>query len=213
MGFYLNDYFVANGISLRKRVSELFDQLEHDRELAKVFIQNPIVVLQSKVFSEFPVADEESVTAANQLLFSVLANEKFVKWTEKYQKSLMDHYNKTGEIPDKREMLQALARGIIEHGDPKILTDLLELSQTSTTPTEAFGFRHVWYYVEYYAWAYVYFFFVFIYAFANADQISLLDDKQQMVTISPKELRSLAEQMVKYAKQMREQPKEKTPKK
>src|SRR3974377_2011634 len=114
MGFYLNEYFVANGISLRKRVSELFDQLEHDRELAKVFIQNPVVVLQSKVFPEFQVTDEESANAANQLLFSVLTNEQFMKWTEKYQKSLMDHYNKTGEIPDKKEMLQALARGIIE---------------------------------------------------------------------------------------------------
>ncbi|HME45437.1 MAG TPA: hypothetical protein VKF36_20260 [Syntrophorhabdales bacterium] len=212
MGFYLNDYLIANGVSLRKRVSELFDQLEQDRELAKVFIQNPTVVLQSKIFPEFPATDEESVSAANQLLFSVLTNEKFTKWTEKYQKSLMDRYNKTGKIPDKKELLQGLARGIIEHGDPKILTDLLELSQTSTTPTEAFGFRHVWYYVEYYAWAYIYIFFIFLYAFANADKISLFDEKQHMVMISPKELRSLAEQMVKYAKQMRER-KEKTPEK
>jgi hypothetical protein len=212
MGFYLNDYLIANGVSLRKRVSELFDQLEQDRELAKVFIQNPTVVLQSKIFPEFPATDEESVSAANQLLFSVLTNEKFTKWTEKYQKSLMDRYNKTGKIPDKKELLQGLARGIIEHGDPKILTDLLELSQTSTTPTEAFGFRHVWYYVEYYAWAYIYIFFIFLYAFANADKISLFDEKQHLVMISPKELRSLAEQMVKYAKQMREH-KEKTPEK
>ena len=212
MGFYLNDYLIANGVSLRKRVSELFDQLEQDRELAKVFIQNPTVVLQSRIFPEFPVIDEESVSAANQLLFSVLTNEKFTKWTEKYQKSLMDRYNKTGKIPDKKELLQGLARGIIDHGDPKILTDLLELSQTSTTPTEAFGFRHVWYYVEYYAWAYIYIFFIFLYAFANADKISLFDEKQQLVMISPKELRSLAEQMVKYAKQMREG-REKTPEK
>jgi hypothetical protein len=212
MGLYLNDYLVANGISLRKRVSELFDQLEQDRELAKVFIQNPIVVLQSKVFPEFPVADETSVNAANQLLFSVLTNERFMQWAKKYQKSLMAHYNKTGEIPDKRELLQTVARGIIEHGDPKILTDLLDLSQTSTAATSV-GFRHVWYYVEFYAWAYIYFFYIFIYAFANADTISLLDEKQQVVTISPKELRSLAEQMVEYAKQMRDQSKEKTPEK
>jgi hypothetical protein len=211
MGFYLNDYLVANGTSLRKRVSELFDQMEQDRELARVFIQNPIVVLQSKVFPEFHITDQESVNAANQLLFSVLTNEKFMRWTEKYQKSLIDRYNKTGEVPDKKELLQTLAKGIIQHGDAKILTDLLELSQTSSTPTP-FGIRHVWYYVEFYAWAYIYIFYIYIFAFGRADKMSLFDEKQQMVTISPKELRSLAEQIVKHAKQMREQSsKEKPP--
>jgi hypothetical protein len=212
MGFYLNDYLVANGISLRKRVSELFDQLEKDRELAKVFVQNPIVVLQSKVFPELFVADEESVHAANQLLFSVLNNDKFMKWSEKYQKSLMDHYNKTGKIPEKKELLQALARGIIEHGDPQILGDLLGLPQAAGLETDL-GFRHTWFYVEYYAFAYIYIFYFFIYAFANADKISVLDENLRMVMISPKELRALAEQMVKYARQMREHPQEKTPEK
>ena len=68
MGFFLNDYLVANGINLRKRVSDLFDELEKNPELAKVFIHNPSLVLQSKVLPEFEVIDEDSISAANQLV-------------------------------------------------------------------------------------------------------------------------------------------------
>ena len=82
MGFYLNDYLVANGISLRKRISELFDELQKNQELAQVFIRNPITVLQSKLLPEFKDADEELINAANQLLYSVLTNEKFMDWLE-----------------------------------------------------------------------------------------------------------------------------------
>jgi hypothetical protein len=212
MGFYLNEYLVAQGISLRKRVSELFDQLAKDQELAQVFIRNPIVVLQSKVFPEFPIADEASGNAANELLYSVLNNEKFMKWTEEYQKSLVEQYNRTGKIPERKELLQDLAKGIMEHGDPKILSDLLALPE-AYLPEMPLGFRHVWYYVEFYAWAYVYFFYYLIFAFGLPNKVSILDENQKIVTISPKELRSLAEQMIQYAKKMREQGKGKTPKK
>jgi hypothetical protein len=39
-------------------------------------------------------------------------------------------------------------------------------------------------------------------------QASLLDENQKIVTVSPKELKSLSEQMVNYAKKMREQTEE-----
>jgi len=68
MGFFLNDYLIANGTSLRKRVSDLFDELEKNPELPKVFIHNPSLVLQSKVLPEFEVIDEDSINAANQLV-------------------------------------------------------------------------------------------------------------------------------------------------
>jgi hypothetical protein len=71
------------------------------------------------------------------------------------------------------------------------------------------GWRHVWYYVEYYAWAYIYFFYVFVWAIGYPDKMSVLDENQKIVTISPKELKSLAVQMVKYAKKIRAQEEEK----
>ena len=90
MGFFLNDYLVANGISLRKRVSDLFNELEKNDELAKVFIQNPTLVMLNKVLPEFEVIEENSINAANRLLFSVLSNEKFLKWTQEYGTKLID---------------------------------------------------------------------------------------------------------------------------
>jgi hypothetical protein len=209
MGFYLNDYLVANGISLRKRISDLFDELQKNPELSQVFIKNPITVLQSKLLPEFKDADEELINAANQLLYSVLTNEKFMNWLEKYHTKLVNQYNETGKMPNKKTILQAFTKGIMENGDPKILSDLLEVPPKIIAST-SLGWRHVWYYVEYYAWAYIYFFYVWIFAFGPVDRVSLLDENKIIITIAPKELKLLAEQIVKHAKEIREQDKEST---
>jgi hypothetical protein len=202
MGFFLNDYFVANGISLRKRVSDLFDELEKNDELAQVFIQNPTLVMLSKVLPEFEVIEENSINAANQLLFSVLSNDKFLKWTQDYGAKLIDQYNKTGKVPDKKKILQAFAKGIIEYGDERILGDLLEIPQTFNWSEELV--EHWWFY--YHIILAIEFFYIFVYDYivVGANRISLLDENQKIVTISPKELKSLAEQMIKYSKKMRE---------
>jgi hypothetical protein len=207
MSFFLNDYLVANGISLRKRVSDLFDELEKNNELAKVFIQNPTLVLQSKVLSEFEVIEENSINAANQLLFSVLSNDKFLKWTQDYGTKLIDQYNKTGKVPDKKKILRAFAKGIIEYGDPKMISNILEMPQELIESTSGLVDRW-WFY--YHIIAFIEFFYIFIYDYiiVGPDRISLLDENQKIVTISPKELRSLAEQMVTHAKEMRTQAEE-----
>jgi hypothetical protein len=209
MSFFLNDYLVANGISLRKRVSDLFDELEKNPELAKVFIRNPFLVLQSKVLPEFAVMNEDSINAANQLLYSVLSNDKFMKWAETYGAKLIDQYNKTGKIPDKKKMLRAFAKGIIEYGDPRILSDLLEIpKQLDESLSELV--EHWWLYYHIIVFIEFYYIFIYDYIVVGPDRISLLDENQKIVTISPKELKSLAEQMVKHAKKMRTQAEENT---
>lgn len=202
MVFFLNDYLVANGISLRKRISDLFDELEKNPELAQVFVRNPVLVLQSKVLPEFTVMDEDAIDAANQLLYSVLSNDKFMKWTQDYGAKLIDQYNKTGKLPDKKKILHAFAKGIVEYGDPRILSDLLEIPQTQIE-SESGLVEHWWLY--YHIIVFIEFFYIFNYDYiiVGPDRISLLDEKQQIVTISPKELKSLAEQMIKYSKKMR----------
>jgi hypothetical protein len=201
MGFFLNDYLVANGISLRKRISDLFDELEKNNELAQVFIQNPTLVMLSKVLPEFEMIEEDSINAANQLLFSVLSNDKFLKWTQDYGSKLIDQYNKTGKVPDKKKILRAFAKGILEYGDERILGDLLEIPQNFNWSEELV--EHWWFY--YHIILAIEFFYIFVYDYivVGANRISLLDENQKIVTISPKELKSLAEQMIKYAKQMR----------
>lgn len=207
MGFFLNDYLVANGISLRKRVSDLFDELEKNNELSKVFVQNPTLIMLSKVLPEFEVIEENSINAANQLLFSVLSNDKFLKWTQDYGTKLIDQYNKTGKVPDKKKILRAFAKGIIEYGDPKLLSDILQIPQELMESSSGLVDRW-WFY--YHIIAFIEFFYIFNYDYiiVGPDRISLLDENQKIVTISPKELKSLAQQLVSYANKIRTQTEE-----
>ena len=214
MEFYLSDYFVANGVSLRERVSELFDELGKNTELAQVFIRNPILVLQKKVFPELGDLNEELLDAANQFLYSALSNDKFMQWLDKYQARLITQYNRTKKIPSKNKVLQDLSKALIETGDSTILADLLEISfKASPKPlymnsyfdsvfllaTKLAVFLTVFVKNDI-AVTYEYFFSITIYG--PPDKISLLKN-QQIVTISPRELKSLAEKMVNHAKKMR----------
>jgi len=220
MDFYLNDYFVANGVSLRDRVSELFDELERNTELAQVFIRNPILVLQEKVFPELGDLNEEILDAANQFLYSVLSNDQFMRWLEKYQVRLINQYNRTKKIPTRNKVLRDLARAFIETGDSKILADLLDVSfKASPKPLYLNSYFDSFFLLatklavfltvfvkSHIAVSHEYFFSITIYG--PPDKISLLKD-QQIVTISPRELKSLSEKMVNHAKKMRARAEEK----
>jgi hypothetical protein len=223
MDFYLNDYLFANGISLRKRVSDLFDELEKNPELAQVFIRNPILVLQSKILPEFGVLGEDSINAANQFLYSALSNDKFKKWLGNYQTKLIDQYNKTGRLPNKKKVLQEFAKGLIENGDPKILSDLLEISpkfiessgqipppRPIPTTDVLLVYRIS---VKVYLAILVMVILVdclYVYDSVYAAGITVLDENQKIISVSPKELKLLTEQIVKYAKKMRKQKEENT---
>ena len=221
MSFFLNDYLISNGINLRKRVSDLFDELEKNPELATVFIRNPIVVLQTKIFPEFPEFDVDRTNEANQFLFSVLSNDKFIQWLEKYQKQTINHYNKSGKLPSKHKVLQEFAKGLIENGDPKILSDLLDTSSKTIEQLNSSKMIEMDFIVSnknFAIWEYlflirislfVYNYDYFTYQAAGIGKIDIIDEQQKIVTISSKELRSLSDQVVKYAKQKREPTEEK----
>jgi hypothetical protein len=221
MSFFLNDYLISNGINLRKRVSDLFDELEKNPELSNAFIRNPIVVLQTKIFPEFPKFDIDQTNEANQFLFSVLSNDKFVQWLEKYQKQTIKNYNNSGKLPSKRKVLQEFAKGLIENGDPKILSDLLDTSQKTIEQLNSSKMIEMDFIVSnknFAIWEYlflirislfVYNYYYFTYQAAGIGKIDIIDEQQQIVTISSKELRSLSDQIVKDAKQKRELTEEK----
>ncbi len=209
MTFFLNDYLNVKGISLRKRISDLFDELEKNRELAQVFIRNPILVLQSKVLPELPlVLDEETINASNQFLFSVLSNDKFTKWLENYQTKLIAQYNRTAKLPTKKKLIQDFAKGLIENGDPKILSNLLQISPKDVPPTQkTFVFVHDFValaaiFIRMTVYVIIQYYVIIWFWIIGPSEIKLLDEKQKIVTISPRELKALAEQIVKYAKKV-----------
>ncbi len=221
MSFFLNDYLIANGISIRKRVSDLFDELKKNPQLAQVFIQNPILVLQTKTLPELQTLDQDATNAANQFLFSVLTNDKFIKWLENYQNKLISQYNKNATLPSKKQVLQEFAKSIIENGDPKIVSDLLELTPKNLERLNASRMIEMDFVVSnknFAIWEYVLFvrisLFVYNYDYlveqaAGIGKINLIDENQKIVTISIKELKSLSEQIVNHAKKIRAQTEEK----
>ena len=221
MSFFLNDYLIANGISIRKRVSDLFDELKKNPQLAQVFIQNPILVLQTKTLPELQTLDQDATNAANQFLFSVLTNDKFIKWLENYQNKLISQYNKNATLPSKKQVLQEFAKSIIENGDPKIVSDLLELTPKNLERLNTSRMIEMDFVVSnknFAIWEYVLFvrisLFVYNYDYlveqaAGIGKINLIDENQKIVTISIKELKSLSEQIVNHAKKIRAQTEEK----
>ena len=81
-----------------------------------------------KLFLNFEPLDEDATNAANQFLFSVLTNDKFIKWLENYQNKLINQYNRNATLPTKKQSFAGIRKRIIENGDPKILSDLLDTS-------------------------------------------------------------------------------------
>ena len=219
MSLYLDDYLIVKGVSLRKRVSDLFDELENNPELAQVFVRNPILVLQSKILPEFGELDEDSINSANQFLYSVLSNDKFMEWLENYRTELTNQYNKTGRLPDKKKVLHEFAEGLLENGDPKILSDLLEISpktiaSTYLPPNAALLDVAIFISRVYAIVKYTFLIHLELLVHINIIAIEIVDPfedrSQKIVPISPKELKSLSEQIVNYAKKMREQTEENT---
>jgi hypothetical protein len=211
MAFFLNDYLDVKGINLRNRISGLFDELAKDPKLAQVFIRNPILVLQSMVLPEVPLLDEETLNASNQFLFSVLSNDKFTKWLENYQSKLIAQYNSTAKLPSKRKIIQEFAKGLIINGDPKILSDLLQISPKGFPEQQkTLVFVH-----DYIAIASIFirlsiitvsqYYVIIWFWILGPSKMKLMDENQKIVTISPRELKSLSEQIVKYAKKVRAQ--------
>ena len=54
MSFFLNDYLISNGINLRKRVSDLFDELEKNPELAQRLYSQPHSCFANQNFPRIP---------------------------------------------------------------------------------------------------------------------------------------------------------------
>ena len=149
--------------------------------------------MQTKIFPEFPKFDIDQTNEANQFLFSVLSNDKFVQWLEKYQKQTIKNYNNSGKLPSKRKVLQEFAKGLIENGDPKILSDLLDTSQKTIEQLNSSKMIEMDFIVSnknFAIWEYlflirislfVYNYDYFTYQAAGIGKIDIIDEQQKIV--------------------------------
>jgi hypothetical protein len=164
-------------------------------------------VLPSKILPESGELDEDSINAANQFLYSALSNDKFMRWVENYRTELKNQYKKTGKLPDKKIILNEFAKGLLESGDPKILRDLLEISPKTIAANlpgnaalvnVAIFVTKVYAILEFTALIHLE---VLVHLDIVVTEVGIPED-ENLMPVSPKELKSLSEQIVNYAKKM-----------
>ena len=103
--------------NLRNRTISLFKELRKDKLLKEAFIKNPTEVISTKILEKN--LDPHQISETNRLLFSLLANENFLKWIDKY--SLDNHKRHI----DKKQFRQDFANAVIKFDDKNIIASMI----------------------------------------------------------------------------------------
>ncbi len=100
----------------RSKMLALFDELERSERKMQAFVRNPTKVLATVFDEEFsPFRQSES----NRLLFSMLANDKFRRWLDRYANA------KRKQTVTDNVFAQEFAKAVIKYGDDNILLAVL----------------------------------------------------------------------------------------
>uniref|UniRef100_Q01Z15 Uncharacterized protein n=1 Tax=Solibacter usitatus (strain Ellin6076) TaxID=234267 RepID=Q01Z15_SOLUE len=93
---------------LRKNTAALFEGLQHDEKARQKFMTNPVGQVAKLVVGRELAPQQES--AANRVLFAMLANREFMKW--------LDEYRGPGGKPATREQFgRDFAQAVVRFGD------------------------------------------------------------------------------------------------
>lgn len=175
---------------LRRRTSSLFQELNKDRELRERFIQNPASVIGQRVTPGLRLTNSE-LSDSNRLLFSLLANDRFRRWSAAYQESLRRQAEAEGqESIDRRKVRQDFVRAVARFGDSDLLAAFAanafqfqpggEDVAIFIIKTESVAFSSTW----------------FIYKVSGTSFENLV--------LPPHELRALAEETLAHARELQE---------
>jgi hypothetical protein len=111
---------------LQKKTSALFKELEGSSKLKKSFIQNPSGVLSPKLLGK--KVSKQQVSDANRLLFSILANDKFLNWVDSYATE------NRGKKVSKEQFSRDFADAVLKFGDQNILGSLIQSASRGGIP-------------------------------------------------------------------------------
>ncbi|WP_434387372.1 hypothetical protein [Melittangium boletus] len=100
----------------------LFHQVDTDERARQRFIQDPSGLIMERVFEE--KLPPQRASAANRLLFSVLANKKFLGWLDEYSTQ------NRGRRVSKDEFNHDFAKALIEFGDHELLLSVLSHAES-----------------------------------------------------------------------------------
>lgn len=186
--------------SFRKETNDLFEELASNPVAKKLFIENPAGVMRTKLSfiksdSEFPRDDSD----ANRLLFSIISNPKFFNFIQQQQDKINKKLNSlfltpaTKPIPDvidREAILQEFAAAFIKFGDKEILGGLVH---AEGTPSGSIDMPPV-------------LILVLIVGVMVFTVVAVAVDHDILPTgtaVTPAEMRSIAEALVKAAKEAR----------
>lgn len=102
---------------LRGNMISLFGDLQSDEQLREAFIQNPTMLITTRVVSKQLPPQKES--ESNRLLFSLLANERVLEWLDNYNQSSV------AKPIDKKQFAQDFAKAVVELDDGNITLSLI----------------------------------------------------------------------------------------
>ncbi len=102
---------------LRKNIITLFEEMQTNRKLRDAFIRNPVAQIVERVAKK--KMQPQTISEANRLLFSLLANDDMVKWLQSYDKK------RQGGRRDRNQFAMDFAKQVAALGDANIVASLV----------------------------------------------------------------------------------------
>lgn len=162
------ELLIFNKKEIRESYEEFFKALEEDRQMQKLFINNPIGTLKDM---GLVVGDLSDIDSVNRLFFALLSNESLSKWIDDYEIELEKKHGGNIDILklDANEICEDFAKALLNFMDLDILMSILKVhganaiyQERDITPLimalkddRRHSFRDYGLGKQYYAWFYV----------------------------------------------------------
>ena len=120
---------------LAAKTDTLYKELKASPRLQSEFINDPSKVLALRFLPPNATAgiSPQRLNNANRVLYSVIANNRFLVWLQEYQANI----KKTGKV-DKPQVIKDFSAAVVRYGDAALVQGIMEESALSATERQAF---------------------------------------------------------------------------
>jgi hypothetical protein len=201
------------------KINEMLIKLKDDENYRRAFLFNPAEVGFDSVFKNFTditVGNDESIYQSNRLLFLMISNQEFIQWSKEYQQKITREARLEGKTIDKMQALRDVAEAFINFGNSDIILSIIQAAGSKdqflySSPPKKDVFTHTnTVYTTHSSLMYdvitmvAYFTVFFVVSQIDLTPVvSVYDDFQSV--LSPADLQSLADSLVAYANQLKEE--------
>jgi hypothetical protein len=191
--------------SLRRRVSGLFEELAQNEEVRNSFIENPSEIIETTIYPGKRLNPQDT-SEANRLLFSLLSNDGFMSWISRYAETNAD------TDVSREQFLKDFARVLPEFSDENTTLSLLTNSLTTTGIASLISDDVSSTVAKEYSYSVTEVNNSGVAAYNKSYTVTenktkgiggILDEEIRRV-VNPAELRSISEQLINYAKELKQ---------